>query len=138
MAEPMRCEIVTPEKSYFERDVTFVTIPAAFGEMGIYRLHSPVVTTLSPGAIRITSPDGEKLSIAVLGGFAEVDGNEVIVLANRAVFLSDVDRLANAGELASLEADLSKMSEEDPRRAYTQDEIQWHKLLETLLERKRE
>jgi F-type H+-transporting ATPase subunit epsilon len=126
----MTCDVVTPEKKFFSAQTTFVVVPGGNGEMGVYSKHAPVVTTLGSGVVRIEMEgQGEPLGIAVSGGYAEIDGDNVAVLANRATLVSDIDAAAANARLEDLEAQLSALSAEDMGRAFVEDEIAWNRLL---------
>ncbi len=79
---PLTLKILTPEKTLFEAAVTSVTAPATKGSMGILNGHAPLVTTLDPGAVEATLPDGSQVAFLVTGGFLEVSSNVVTVLAD--------------------------------------------------------
>ena len=89
MAE-MKLEIVTAERVVYSEDVSVLVAPGAGGELGILPNHSPLLTTLDPGEIKVTK-DGEDTFMAVSGGFLEVLGNKVTILANTAEHADEID-----------------------------------------------
>ncbi len=86
----MRFEIVTGERVVYSDEVDSVVAPAAAGELGILPHHAPLLTTLSPGELRVTK-DGQEQAMAVAGGFLEVLGNTVTVLADAAEHVEEID-----------------------------------------------
>ena len=86
----MRLEIVTAEQVVYSEDVNSVLAPGTDGELGILPNHSPLLTTLKPGGIRVDK-DGDEIYMAVSGGFMEVLGNKVTILADTAERLEDID-----------------------------------------------
>ena len=86
----MRLEIVTAERVVYSEDVNSVLAPGTEGELGILPNHSPLLTTLKPGELRVEK-DGNQFYMAVSGGFMEVLGNKVTVLADTAERLEEID-----------------------------------------------
>ena len=87
---PIRLEIVTAERQVYAEDVDIVVAPGMDGELGILPRHAPLLTVLKPGEITIRQ-DGEESIIAVSGGFLEVLGDRVIVLADTAERAEEID-----------------------------------------------
>jgi F-type H+-transporting ATPase subunit epsilon len=86
----IRCEIVSQDRTVFEGDVDIVVIPGAEGEMGILPRHSPVLTTLKYGIIKIRRGGNEEL-FTVAGGVAEVQPDIVTILADAAENVEEID-----------------------------------------------
>ena len=84
----MQLDIVTPERQLLSADVTQVQIPGMEGDITILGPHAPVVTTLRPGFLKVTSSDGTT-DYVVTGGFAEISGESTSVLAEEAVLKAD-------------------------------------------------
>ena len=91
MAENIRLEIVTPEKSVVDEDAKIVVAPGSLGEFGVLAGHTPFMTTLKLGTIRYTDSKGVERCIFVSGGFAEALPNKVTVLAESAERRCDID-----------------------------------------------
>jgi len=89
MAE-MKLDIVTAEQSIWSGDVDMVIAPGVEGQMGILPGHTPLMTMLSPGELRIRQ-GGEESSIVVTGGFLEIRPDRVIVLADAAERAEEID-----------------------------------------------
>ena len=86
----MRLEIVTAERVIYSEDVSVLVAPGADGELGILPRHAPLLTTLVPGEIRVTK-GGEETYMVVSGGFLEVIGNRVTILADTAEQADEID-----------------------------------------------
>lgn len=87
----LRCEIVTPEKVVYEGDVDMVIAPGSDGELGILPLHTPLITTLKVGELRLKYDVDKWDYVAVDGGYMEVNEDRVTVLADAAEFASKMD-----------------------------------------------
>ena len=77
----MQLEIITAEQQVYDDEVELVVAPGIEGELGILAHHAPLMTALQPGEILIRK-DGEETYLAVTGGFLEVMGNKVTILAD--------------------------------------------------------
>lgn len=86
----IRCEIVSQDRTVFEGDVDIVVIPGADGEMGILPKHSPILTTLKFGIIKVRKGGVEEL-FTVAGGVAEVQPDIVTILADAAENIEEID-----------------------------------------------
>ena len=92
----MRLDIITAERVVFSEDVDVVVAPGVEGELGILPHHAPLMTMLQPGELRVRS-GGEEFFLAVSGGFLEVRPDRVIVLADAAERVEEID-MARAEE----------------------------------------
>ncbi len=92
----IRLEIVTAERVVFSEDVDAVVAPGIEGELGILPHHAPLMTMLQPGELRVRK-GGEELFLVVSGGFLEVRPDRVIVLADAAERVEEID-IARAEE----------------------------------------
>ena len=82
MAEnTMKLEVITPERSFYTGDVTFVELNTTEGEVGIYARHIPMTMIIAPGVLTITEEDGIKKKAALLKGFVEVTETTMSILA---------------------------------------------------------
>ena len=116
MAE-MKLEIVTAERVVYSEDVSVLVAPGADGELGVLPGHAPLLTTLAPGEIKVTK-DGEESFIVVSGGFLEVLGNKVTILANTAEHADEIDEdRAEAALKRAQERAASAVSDMDLERA---------------------
>ena len=87
---PIRCEIVSQDRTVFQGDVDMVVLPGAGGEMGVLPHHAPVLTTLKFGVVKVRRA-GEEQIFAVAGGVAEVQPTLVTVLADAAENVNEID-----------------------------------------------
>ena len=94
----IQVEIVSAEQEVWSGKGTMVFAPGEVGELGIAPGHSPLITTLKPGDVRVQTEDGEQEFIFISGGILEVQPHIVTVLSDTAVRGSDLD------ETAALEA----------------------------------
>ncbi|MCC6599810.1 MAG: ATP synthase F1 subunit epsilon [Crocinitomicaceae bacterium] len=76
----MRVEIITPEKTLFEGEASFVYLPGSDGSLGVLNNHAPLISSLKKGAIRVKEGSVEH-TFQVKGGTVEVLSNKVIILA---------------------------------------------------------
>lgn len=87
---PIRCEIVSQDRVVFQGDADIVVLPGAAGEMGILPNHSPVLSVLKFGVVRVRSK-GEEQYFTVAGGVVEVQPDQVTVLADAAENVLEID-----------------------------------------------
>ncbi|MCB9421601.1 MAG: F0F1 ATP synthase subunit epsilon [Ardenticatenaceae bacterium] len=112
----MRCDIVTQERSVYSGEVQYVSLPGSEGRMGILPNHSSMLTTLGFGEVVVRNKDGGEEYFAIGGGFAEVQPDKVVVLADSAEQADeiDIDRAQKARERA--EKYMAEGVPEDPER----------------------
>ncbi len=75
-------DVITPEKIVYSNEVTAIVAHGTSGYLGVMANHTPLVTSLEPGPFKITEPGEKVVTLTVDGGFMEVRGNKVVVLAN--------------------------------------------------------
>jgi len=98
-------DVVSAEESIFSGEARFVALPGEAGELGIYPRHTPLITRIKPGAVRIEKADGTEEFVFVAGGLLEVQPNRVTVLSDTAIRGKDLDESkASAAKLAAEEA----------------------------------
>jgi F-type H+-transporting ATPase subunit epsilon len=99
MAEPktLHVDVVSAEEEIFSGEAEFVALPGESGELGIYPLHTPLITRIRPGSVRIRLPGGEEELVFVAGGILDVQPDMVTVLAETAIRGHDLDE-AKANE----------------------------------------
>lgn len=92
MAMTLHVDIVSAEKLLYSGTAEVVIAPGMRGELGIYPRHTPLLTTLKPGSVRIKVPDqAEEELVYVSGGILEVQPNVVTILSDSAVRGADLD-----------------------------------------------
>lgn len=119
------CDIVTPAAKLFSDEASMVVVPGVEGEMGFLYGHVPLVSALSDGVVRVQSGQGETQRFAMQGGYVEVTGAKVIILADRAIPTSEIKADEVRARLAELEAALAALSEEEARRTTLAADIAW-------------
>jgi F-type H+-transporting ATPase subunit epsilon len=87
---PILCEIVSQDRVVFSDNADIVLLPGAEGEMGILPNHSPVLTVIQYGIVKIRNQDGEAI-FTVAGGVAEVQPDQVTILADAAENVEEID-----------------------------------------------
>jgi F-type H+-transporting ATPase subunit epsilon len=114
-------DVVSAEESIFSGEARFVALPGEAGELGIYPRHTPLITRIKAGSVRIEKADGGDEFVFVAGGILEVQPDCVTVLSDTAIRGKDLDEeKANAAKRAAEEAvknaktdlDLAKASSE--------------------------
>ncbi len=111
-------DVVSAEESIFSGEAKFVALPGEAGELGIYPRHTPLITRIKAGSVRIEKADGSEEFIFVAGGLLEVQPNCVTVLSDTAVRGKDLDdEKANAAKAAAEEALKNAKSEIDMAKA---------------------
>ena len=86
----IKVEVVSAENEIFSGEATVVIATAEAGELGIYPQHTPLLTTLRAGDVRIQTEDGEEQVIYVSGGILEVTPKKVTVLSDTAIRADDL------------------------------------------------
>ncbi|USG65405.1 F0F1 ATP synthase subunit epsilon [Brevibacillus ruminantium] len=107
----MTVEVVTPERVIFSGEANLVIARGVQGELGIMPNHMPLVTPLKIAPVRIKTEGGKEVVMAVSGGFMEVRGDKVTILAETAETPEDIDvaRAKSAKERAE-----KRLSEKHP------------------------
>jgi F-type H+-transporting ATPase subunit epsilon len=124
---PMMLEIITAERRVYSGEVDMVIAPGFDGQLGILPRHAPLMTMLKPGELTVRK-DGEKIYVAVSGGFMEVLGNRVSVLADACERSDEIDeeraqeamqraqeRLANRGSDMDMQGALASLQRAQAR-----------------------
>jgi F-type H+-transporting ATPase subunit epsilon len=127
MAPTMQIDVVSAEESIYSGEAEFVVLPGIMGELGIYPRHTPLITQIKAGTVRIKAPGAsEDVLVYVQGGFLEVQPDHINVLSDTAIRAADLDeakvleakRLAEEAirartekhEIATAEAELAAIS----------------------------
>lgn len=114
-------DVVSAEESIYSGEAKFVALPGEAGELGIYPRHTPLITRIRPGSVRITTADGQEEFVFVAGGILEVQPDCVTVLSDTAVRGKDLDEeKANAARAAAEEAVRNAKSDVDLARAQSE------------------
>ncbi|TQK05329.1 MULTISPECIES: F0F1 ATP synthase subunit epsilon [Oxalobacteraceae] len=92
MANTLHVDVVSAEELIFTGEAEFVALPGESGELGIYPMHTPLITRIRPGAVRIkVAGRSDEEFVFVAGGILEVQPKGVTVLADTAIRGADLD-----------------------------------------------
>jgi F-type H+-transporting ATPase subunit epsilon len=117
---PIRCDIITQERIVFSDDVDMVVIPGVEGQMGILPHHTALLTALSFGEV-VARRQGREEFFAIGGGFAEIQPDHIIILADSAESATEIDIERAQQARARAEQAMKEGVKEDPAR-YSQIE----------------
>jgi len=112
---PLTLEIVTPEAKVYSDTIDSVVIPTVEGEIGVLPGHIPLLTQVEDGELRVTK-DGHSSLLAVSGGFAQIDGDRVRVLAEHAITEEKIDENAVEAAMKRAEQELREAKNMDPQQ----------------------
>jgi F-type H+-transporting ATPase subunit epsilon len=127
MANTFHIDVVSAEESIYSGEAEFVVLPGEAGELGIYPRHTPLITRIKPGSVRIKpAGGGDEELVFVAGGVLEVQPKIVTVLADTAIRGRDLDeakaaeairqaeearaRATDKAEVATVEAELASLA----------------------------
>jgi F-type H+-transporting ATPase subunit epsilon len=123
MANTIHVDVVSAEEQIFSGEAEFVALPGESGELGIYPMHTPLITRIRPGAVRIQVPGrSEEEFVFVAGGILEVQPKGVTVLADTAIRGADLDE-AKAQEAKRMAEELMVNKESQIDYAKAQAEL---------------
>lgn len=87
----IKVDVVSAEQSLFEGEAKFVALPGESGELGVLPGHTPLITRIRPGTLKIVLADDTEETIFVAGGLLEIQPNHVTVLSDTAIRAADLD-----------------------------------------------
>ena len=117
----IQVDVVSAEESIFSGEARVVALPGEAGELGIYPRHTPLITRIKPGSVRIEKADGSEEFVFVAGGILEVQPHCVTVLSDTAIRGKDLDEeKSNAAKAAAEEALKNAKGELDIARAQSE------------------
>lgn len=123
MANTIHVDVVSAEEQIFSGPAEFVVLPGEAGELGIYPKHTPLITRIKPGAVRIkVAGKTDEEFVFVAGGILEVQPNTVTVLADTAIRGRDLDE-AKANEVKKMAEEAMANRETDIDFAVAQTEL---------------
>ena len=132
MPDKIHFDLVSPERLLLSEDVEMVTLPGADGYFGVLPGHAPVISSLKPGVIDVKGGETPGLRLFIRGGFAEVDAEKVIVLAEEAIPLDEFDVTALDARIQNTEEDLAA-AKSDAERAHIAETLDHLKELRAVL-----
>ncbi|MEK0419281.1 MAG: hypothetical protein RI949_3287 [Pseudomonadota bacterium] len=123
MSTTIQVDVVSADESIFSGEAKFVALPGESGELGILPRHTPLITRIRPGAVRIERADnGQEEFVFVAGGILEVQPHSVTVLADTAIRGHDLDE-AKANEAKKAAEEALKNAKSDIDLAAAQSEL---------------
>lgn len=118
MADKLQFDLVSPERLLLSEEVDMVTLPGSEGDFGVLPGHAPVLSTLKSGVVEVKGVSEALSRLFVRGGFAEVNGDKVTVLAEEATALAELNLEELDQNIRNTEEDLAAAkSDEDRERA---------------------
>jgi F-type H+-transporting ATPase subunit epsilon len=114
-------KVITPDKTVWDDQVEEVILPSTTGQLGILTGHAPLLTALEIGVLRVR-PDKEWKAIALMGGFAEVENNEIKILVNGAELGDGIDLDTARSEYQAAQSRLDQVGNSDDRQEKIQAE----------------
>ena len=99
----VQCDIVSADEALFSGTVSMVIATGSLGEMGITPGHTPLLSDLNPGPVRLVMNDGEEEIYYLSGGYIEVQPTSISILADSAVRAADIDEASAAAAVKSAE-----------------------------------
>ncbi|MBW4492142.1 MAG: F0F1 ATP synthase subunit epsilon [Oscillatoria princeps RMCB-10] len=111
--------VIAPDKTVWDGSAQEVILPSTTGQLGILSGHAPLLTALDTGVMRVR-PEKEWLAIALMGGFAEVENNEVIILVNSAERGDKIDLETARTAYSEAQTRLEKAQQGDSRQEQIQ------------------
>ena len=119
MAELLRFELVSPEKLVLAADVQMVKVPGSEGDFAVLHGHAPVMSSLRPGILDVTTRSGAQKQFYVRGGFAEADPKGLVVLAQQSIDVEEMDKDHLAREIENLTEDVADAASDEQRSKAT-------------------
>lgn len=116
-ADKVEFELVSPERLLLSAQVDMVVVPGAEGDFGVLPRHSPLISTLRPGVIRVFEGREVKQRIFVAGGFAEVTPERCTVLAEEAVPVGEIDAAKVDQQIKDLGEDMADAKTDEEKAA---------------------
>ena len=133
MADRLHFSLVSPERELFSGDVDGVDVPGLEGDFGVLPDHAPVMTAIRMGAITVF--DGsEKRRMFIRGGFADVTPEGLIILAEEAIDLANLDADKVAQDVRDAEEDVADAKTDEERAKAREHLVYVRALLEALNE----
>jgi F-type H+-transporting ATPase subunit epsilon len=123
VAEPLKFDLVSPERLLISDEVESVVVPGGEGYFTVLARHAPLMSTLKPGQLEVKSLSGAVRKFFVRGGFADVNPAGLTILADQAIPLEDLDAAMLAQEIRNAEEDLSDAGDNHVRRRMAETKL---------------
>jgi len=117
----LNVKVITPDKTVWDDKVEEIVLPSTTGQLGILSGHAPLLTALEIGVLKVR-PGKEWKTIALMGGFAEVEDDEIKILVNGAELGDSIDREAAQAEYNEAQSRLDKVGNSEDRQEKIQAE----------------
>ncbi len=115
MADKLHFELVSPERLVLAQEADMVVVPGTEGDFAVLKDHAPTVSTLRAGILQVMDSEGGDAKLLIVGGFAEVSGEGLTVLAEETFALDGIDRASMEAELHDLEEDIRDAKSDNDR-----------------------
>ena len=115
MTDKLQFDLVSPERLLLSEDVDMVTLPGSEGDFGVLPGHAPVLSTLKSGVVEVKGVEDALSRLFVRGGFAEVNGDKVTVLAEEATVLAELNLKELDQNIKNTEEDLAATKSDQDR-----------------------
>jgi len=116
MADSFNCNVITPLAKVLDEQVTYASIPAWDGLLGVEAGRAPIVVKLGDGPLRLDFADGKSKSYFLAGGFAQMKGNKLSLLSEEAIPAEKIDAKTAEAALKEAQARKATTDEEVTRR----------------------
>ncbi len=123
MADPLKFDLVSPERLLVSEEVESVVVPGGEGYYTVFAQHAPLMSTLKPGQVEVTTLTGATRKFFVRGGFANVTPGGLTILADQAIPLEDLDAEHLAREIRNAEEDLTDAGEDHMKRRIAETKL---------------
>ena len=88
MPDTITCTLITPEQEVFEKQASYVDLPAHDGQMGFMANRAPLLVKLGTGVLTVKGEGGQQTQVKISGGFAQMKGNTLAILTDKAEAVS--------------------------------------------------
>ena len=123
MADKVQFEIVTPTKLLTAEEADMVVVPGDDGDFGVLPGHAPLLSSVRPGVIDVHDDGAVRIQYFIAGGFAEVDPEKCVVLADEAVPVSELDKTAAQERLDAAKQQLDEAGDDEAVQKAANDEM---------------
>ena len=115
---PLTVRVIAPDKTVWDSQAEEVILPSTTGQLGILGGHAPMLTALDTGVMRVRSDKNTWIPIALMGGFAEVDADEVIILVNAAERGDSIDKEEARASFTAAQEQFNKAQQSGSRQEF--------------------
>lgn len=115
---PLTVRVIAPDKTVWDSQAEEVILPSTTGQLGVLSGHAPMLTALDTGVMRVRSDKNTWIPIALMGGFAEVDANEVTILVNSAERGDSIDKEEARTAFTAAQEQFGKAQQSDSRQEF--------------------